>query len=112
VPPCGFPMIRGGRPRAPAAGGAVIRAPPAGADVLAHPQARNFARRVSRPAAQDPLARPKAAMQIVDNFSGRHFAPPKRAFLPFRQAKTALALAPEGVTPQNVKMGMTKCAPF
>jgi hypothetical protein len=49
---------------------------------------------------------------IVDNFSGRHFAPPKRAFLPFRKAKSALALAPEGVTPQNVKMGMTKCAPF
>jgi hypothetical protein len=49
---------------------------------------------------------------IVDNFSGRHFAPPKRAFLPFRKAKSALALAPEGVTPKNVKMGMTKCAPF
>jgi hypothetical protein len=31
---------------------------------------------------------------------------------PFRMAKSALALAPEGVTPQNVKMGMTKCAPF
>jgi len=53
---------------------------------------------------------PRAA--IVDNFSGRHFAPPKRAFLPFGNAKTALALAPEGVTPPNVKMGMTKCAPF
>ena len=33
-------------------------------------------------------------VQIVDNFSGRHFAPPKRAFLPFGQAKSALALAP------------------
>ena len=33
-------------------------------------------------------------------------------FLPFLEAKTALALAPEGVTTQNVKMGMTKRAPF
>jgi len=49
---------------------------------------------------------------IVDNFSGRRFAPRKRAFLPFRKAKTALALAPEGVKSQNVNMGMTKCAPF
>jgi hypothetical protein len=48
----------------------------------------------------------------VDNFSGRHFAPPKRAFLPFRKTKTALALAPEGGSAKNVKMGMTKCAPF
>jgi hypothetical protein len=38
--------------------------------------------------------------------------PEKAPFLPFGEAKTALALAPEGVTPQNVKMGMTKCAPF
>jgi hypothetical protein len=35
--------------------------------------------------------------------------PPKK---PLREAKSALALAPEGVTPPNVKMGMTKCAPF
>ena len=41
-------------------------------------------------------------LEIVDNFSGRHFAPPKRAFLPFRKAKTALALAPEGMTPPKM----------
>ena len=58
------------------------------------------------------VRRVHACHPIVDNFFGRHFAPPERAFLPFRKAKSALALAPEGVTPQNVKMGMTKCAPF
>jgi len=49
---------------------------------------------------------------VVDNFWTRLGAPENAPFLPFGQAKTALALAPEGVTPQNVKMGMTKCAPF
>ena len=38
--------------------------------------------------------------------------PENAPFLPFREAKTALALAPEGGSAQNVKMGMTKCAPF
>jgi len=51
-------------------------------------------------------------VEIVDNFLTRPGAPENAPFLPFGPAKTALALAPEGVTPQNVKMGMTKCAPF
>jgi hypothetical protein len=38
--------------------------------------------------------------------------PENAPFLPFGKPKTALALAPEGVKSQNVKMGMTKCAPF
>jgi hypothetical protein len=54
----------------------------------------------------------RLGVQIVDNFSGHVFARQKRAFLPFRKAKTALALAPEGVKSQNVKMGKTKCARF
>jgi len=49
---------------------------------------------------------------IVDNFGTHPGAPENAPFLPFGKAKSALALAPEGVTPQNVKMGMTKCAPF
>ena len=49
---------------------------------------------------------------FVDNFGTRPGAPENAPFLPFRKAKTALALAPEGVHTQNVKMGMTKCAPF
>ena len=49
---------------------------------------------------------------IVDNFGTRLGAPENAPFLPFGQAKTALALAPEGVHPKNVKMGMTKCARF
>jgi hypothetical protein len=64
------------------------------------------------PCSPFPVPRSLFPALFVDNFSGRHFASPKRAFLPFGKAKTALALAPEGVTPQNVKMGMTKCAPF
>jgi len=56
--------------------------------------------------------RTKTADRIVDNFFGGRFAPGKAPFLPFRKAKTALALAPEGVRPPNVKMGMTICAGF
>ncbi len=36
----------------------------------------------------------------------------KGRFRPLGRAKTALALAPEVVTPENVKMGKTKCARF
>ena len=50
--------------------------------------------------------------QTVDNFGTRPGASENAPFLPLRQAKSALALAPEGVTPPNVKMGMTKCARF
>jgi hypothetical protein len=49
---------------------------------------------------------------IVDNFGTCPGAPENAPFLPFREAKSALALAPEGGSAQNVKMGMTKCAPF
>jgi len=56
--------------------------------------------------------REAAFVEIVDNFSARHFRPPNTPKMTLRQAKTALALAPEGVEGQNVKMGMTKCAPF
>ena len=42
---------------------------------------------------------------FVDNFGTRLGASENAPFLPFGQAKTALALAPEGVHPQNVVVG-------
>ena len=54
----------------------------------------------------------KTAMKLWITFGTGPGAPENAPFLPFGKAKSALALAPEGVTPQNVKMGMTKCARF
>ena len=53
-----------------------------------------------------------AATELWITFETAPERPENAPFLPFREAKTALALAPEGVSHQNVKMGKTKCAPF
>jgi hypothetical protein len=49
---------------------------------------------------------------IVDNFGTRPGAPEKAPFDPLRRTKTALALAPEGVSPKNVKLGKAKQGAF
>jgi hypothetical protein len=38
--------------------------------------------------------------------------PEKGRFRPLGRVKTASALSPEGLTPEDVKMGKTKCARF
>jgi hypothetical protein len=55
---------------------------------------------------------PGLRLELWITFGGAILHSENAPFLPFREAKSALALAPEGVTPPNVKMGMTKCAPF
>ena len=57
-------------------------------------------------------ARPRTAAELWITFDRAVLHPENAPFLPFREVKSALALAPEGVSTQNVKMGMTKCAPF
>ena len=57
-------------------------------------------------------ARSRTALRLWITFELAPKRPENAPFLPFRKAKSALALAPKGVTPQNVKMGMTKCALF